>query len=52
MYILNIPSAIKKITINELKDFNSKTVTDKLDFLNKTVNIPLDIRSKKICYCS
>ena len=36
MYILNIPSAIKKMTMNELKNFNVKTIIDKLDLLKKT----------------
>ena len=36
MYILNIPSAIKKMTMKELKNFNVKTIIDKLNLLKKT----------------
>ena len=45
IYILNIVSAIKKITIKELKDFiykktlYIKTIIDELDVLKKTVVI-------------
>ena len=39
MYILNIASLLKKMTVNELRDFVLKTIIDKLDFLKKTVII-------------
>ena len=39
MYILNIASAIKKMSYNEIRDFISyyKTIIGELDFLTKTV---------------
>ena len=51
MYILNIVSAIKKMTIKELRDVIYKTIIDELDFLKKTVIIQWNIRRKNICYC-
>ena len=38
MYILNISSAIKKSSVNEIRDF-LKTIINELDFLMKTVII-------------
>ena len=39
MYILNIASGIKKMTVNVLRDFILKTIIDKLNLLIKAVII-------------
>ena len=39
MYILNIASAIKKMTVNELRDFILKTIISELYLLKKVVII-------------
>ena len=42
MYILNFASVIKKVSVNESRDF-LKTVISELDFLRKTVIIQFNI---------
>ena len=37
MYTLNITKAIKKMSVNEIRDFILKTIINELDFLKKTV---------------
>ena len=37
MYIVNIARAIKKMSLNEIKDLSLKTILKELDFLRKTV---------------
>ena len=39
MYILNIPKAIKKMSINEIKDFLFENYYKRIRFLKKTVII-------------
>ena len=39
MYILNVASSIKKVTVNESETLFLKTTIKKLDFLKKTVII-------------
>ena len=39
MYILHIASAIKKMPINELRDFILKTIVNKLGLLKREVII-------------
>ena len=39
MYILNITKAIRKMSINEIKDFIFENYIKELDFLKKTVII-------------
>ena len=47
MYILNILSTIKKMTIKKSKTLHSKTMIDELDLLKKTVIIQWNIKKKK-----
>ena len=37
MYTLNIMKAIKKMSVNEIRDFILKTIINELNFLKKTV---------------
>ena len=39
MHILNIAKAIKKMSINEIKDLTFETIIEDLDFLKKVVII-------------
>ena len=39
MYILNIARAIKKVSVNEIRDFILKTIIKELDFLKKVIII-------------
>ena len=39
MHILNVVSAIKKMSINEIRGFIFETIKSELDFLKKTVII-------------
>ena len=39
MYMLNIARAIKKMSVNEIRDFIFKNYYKELDFLKKTVII-------------
>ena len=39
MYILNIDRAMKKMSVNEIRELSLKTIIKELDFLRKTVII-------------
>ena len=46
MYVLDIASAIKKIPVNEIRDFIFEDYYKELIFLRKTVIIQWNIRKK------
>ena len=48
MYVLNISSAIKTISVNEMRDFILETILNELDFLRKTVIIQRKVRKKDL----
>ena len=48
MYILNIASITKKMSVNEIRDFIFENYYKKFDFLKKTVIIQWNIRKKDL----
>ena len=51
MYILNIARAIKKMSINEIRDFSFENYYKRIGFSKENSYYSMERLKKKICYC-
>ena len=51
MYILNTASTIKKMTVNELRDFTLESYYKRIGFAEESSYYSMKRLKKKICYC-